>query len=82
MIKRRRCVSNSAALSALALTPSDRQEVDFYDRLPGKPWVRTPDSVEISGLHHNVLGGFLDVRPAIYASGSGKATFRAATGPG
>jgi xylan 1,4-beta-xylosidase len=55
---------------------NDRQEVDFYYRLPGKAWVRTPDSVEISGMHHNVLGGFLDVRPAIYASGSGKATFR------
>ena len=55
---------------------NDRQEVDFYYRLPGKPWVRTEDSVEISGMHHNVLGGFLDVRPAIYASGSGKATFR------
>jgi xylan 1,4-beta-xylosidase len=56
---------------------NDRQEVDFYYRLPNKPWTRTPDSVEISGLHHNVLGGFLDVRPALYASGSGKATFRA-----
>lgn len=55
---------------------NDRQEVDFYYRLPGKPWVRTPDSVEISGMHHNVLGGFLDVRPAIYSSGSGHATFR------
>jgi xylan 1,4-beta-xylosidase len=55
---------------------NDRQEVDFYYRLPGKAWVKTEDSVEISGMHHNVLGGFLDVRPAIYASGSGKATFR------
>jgi xylan 1,4-beta-xylosidase len=55
---------------------NDRQEVDFYYQLPGKPWTRTPDSVEISGMHHNVLGGFLDVRPAIYASGSAKATFR------
>jgi xylan 1,4-beta-xylosidase len=27
-------------------------------------------------MHHNVLGGFLDVRPAIYAGGSGKAKFR------
>jgi beta-xylosidase len=55
---------------------NDRQEIDFYYRLPGKPWVKTQDSAEISGMHHNVLGGFLDVRPAIYASGSGKATFR------
>lgn len=56
---------------------NDRQEIDYYYRLPGKPWVKTEDSVEISGMHHNVLGGFLDVRPAIYASGTGKAIFRA-----
>jgi len=56
---------------------NDRQEVDYYYRLPGKKWIKTEDSAEISGMHHNVLGGFLDVRPAIYASGSGKATFRA-----
>jgi beta-xylosidase len=55
---------------------NDNQEVDFYYRLPGKSWQRTPDSAEISGMHHNVLGGFLDVRPALYSCGSGKATFR------
>lgn len=32
------------------------------------------ESAEISGMHHNVIGGFLDVRPAVYACGSGKAT--------
>jgi beta-xylosidase len=56
---------------------NDRQEVDFYYRLPGQPWQRTESSAEVSGLHHNVLGGFLDVRPAIYACGQGQATFRA-----
>lgn len=55
---------------------NDRQEVDFYYRLPGKSWKRTQESAEISGMHHNVLGGFLDVRPAVYACGSGKATLR------
>jgi xylan 1,4-beta-xylosidase len=55
---------------------NDRQEVDFYFRLPGKSWQRTQESAEISGMDHNVLGGFLDVRPAIYACGSGKATLR------
>ncbi len=55
---------------------NDRQEVDFYFRVPGKPWQRTQESAEISGMHHNVIGGFLDVRPAIYACGSGKATLR------
>ncbi len=55
---------------------NDRQEVDFYFRIPGKPWQRTQESAEISGMDHNVLGGFLDVRPAVYACGSGKATLR------
>lgn len=56
---------------------NDRQEVDFYYKLPGKPWRRTEESAEISGMDHNVLGGFLDVRPALCAYGSGQATFRA-----
>jgi beta-xylosidase len=56
---------------------NDRQEIDFYYRLPGKPWRRTQESAEISGMDHNVLGGFLDVRPALCAYGGGQATFRA-----
>jgi len=55
---------------------NDRQEIDFYFRLPGQPWERTEESAEISGMHHNVLGGFLDVRPALSAWGTGNATFR------
>jgi xylan 1,4-beta-xylosidase len=55
---------------------NDRQEVDFYFRTPDRPWQRTQESAEISGMNHNALGGFLDVRPAIYACGSGKATLR------
>lgn len=53
-----------------------RQEVDFYFLVPGKPWRRIQASAEISGMDHNVLGGFLSVRPAIYACGSGEARFR------
>ena len=55
---------------------NDRQEIDFYYRLPGQPWRKAPESAEISGMQHNVLGGFLDVRPAVYACGSGMAIFR------
>ena len=55
---------------------NDRQEIDFYYRLPGQPWQKTPESAEISGMNHNVLNGFLDVRPALYTVGQGKATFR------
>jgi beta-xylosidase len=55
---------------------NDRQEVDFYYRLPGRAWQKTESSAEVSGLHHNVLGGFLDLRPAVYACGQGQASFR------
>ena len=55
---------------------NDRQEIDFYYRLPGREWRRTEESAEISGMDHNVLGGFLDVRPAVCAFGTGSATFR------
>lgn len=55
---------------------NDRQELDFYYRLPNGNWRRTQESAEISGMHHNVLGGFLDVRPALTSWGTGSATFR------
>jgi beta-xylosidase len=55
---------------------NDRQEVDFYYRLPGQAWIKTEESAEISGMNHNVLDGFLDVRPAVYAAGTGSAAFR------
>jgi beta-xylosidase len=52
------------------------QEVDFYYRLPGQDWKRTQESAEVASLNHNVLGGFLSLRPALYSCGSGKAVFR------
>ena len=55
---------------------NDRQEIDFYYRLPGAGWTRMEESAEIAGMNHNVLGGFLDVRPAVFAVGEGAATFR------
>ena len=55
---------------------NDRQEVDFYFRLYQQPWQCTEYSVEISGMHHNVLCGFLDVRPALSAWGNNNAIFR------
>jgi len=55
---------------------NDHQEVDFLYSLPGGQWTRARESTEVSGLRQNVLGGFLSLRPALYACGSGKAIFR------
>jgi len=68
-------VKASATRATLRIV-NDRQEVDFYYRLDGQPWKRFESTTEISGMQHNTLGGFLDVRPALYACGQGQATFR------
>jgi xylan 1,4-beta-xylosidase len=69
--------AEAGATRATLRIVNDRQEIDFYYRIPGQSWKKTPESAEVSGMQHNVLGGFLDLRPAVYAVGSGKATFRA-----
>jgi xylan 1,4-beta-xylosidase len=64
------------AIRATFRIVNDRQVVDFYYRLPGEDWKRTQESAEVASVNHNVLGGFLDLRPALYACASGKATFK------
>ena len=66
---------NNATRAKLRIV-NDHQEVDFYYQFPNQPWQRTEESAEISGMHHNVLGGFLDLRPALSSWGSAQAKFR------
>ncbi|MBT0671683.1 family 43 glycosylhydrolase [Novosphingobium profundi] len=42
----------------------------------GKTWQRFDRGMEVSGYHHNVRGGFLMLRPGLYAAGQGEARFR------
>lgn len=42
----------------------------------GRTWERFDRGMEVSGYHHNVRGGFLMLRPGLYAAGKGKARFR------
>lgn len=42
----------------------------------GRTWQRYDRGMEVSGYHHNVRGGFLMLRPGLYAAGPGAATFR------
>ena len=42
----------------------------------GKTWRRFDRGMEVSGYHHNVRGGFLMLRPGLYAAGPGAAKFR------
>ena len=42
----------------------------------GRTWRRFDRGMEVSGYHHNVRGGFLMLRPGLYAAGPGEARFR------
>ncbi|TNE63470.1 MAG: xylan 1,4-beta-xylosidase [Alphaproteobacteria bacterium] len=56
---------------------NDRNVVTFhYSHDGGKSWVQHPWQMEVSGMHHNVLGGFLSLKPAIYSAGDGAVRFR------
>ena len=42
----------------------------------GKTWVKFDREMEVSGYNHNLRGGFMMLRPGIYAAGTGEARFR------
>ncbi len=42
----------------------------------GTTWHRFDRGMEVSGYHHNVRGGFLMLRPGLYAAAPGEAKFR------
>lgn len=42
----------------------------------GRTWVRHPWQMEVSGLHHNVFGGFVSLRIALFSAGAGEVRAR------
>lgn len=50
--------------------------VDMYYSRDGKEWMKIENSLEVSGFHHNVLGGFLGMRIALCSIGDGTVAFR------
>lgn len=50
--------------------------VTFHYSHDGKDWTRHPWQMEVSGFHHNVFGGFLSLKVAIYCAGSGEVVVR------
>ncbi|UII26832.1 family 43 glycosylhydrolase [Fulvivirga maritima] len=50
--------------------------VDMYYSLDGKNWTKTENSAEVSGLHHNVLSGFMALRIGLVSMGKGKVIFK------
>jgi hypothetical protein len=51
---------------------NDRHIVSFFTSGDdGRTWQRFDRGMEVSGYHHNVRGGFLMLRPGLYAAGRG-----------
>lgn len=50
--------------------------VDMYYSTDGRDWKKIESSLEVSSLHHNVLGGFLSLRIGLCSMGSGSVRFR------
>ena len=50
--------------------------VTFHYSKDGHAWVKHPWQMEVSGYHHNVLGGFLSLKIGIYCLGAGETTLR------
>jgi len=50
--------------------------VSFHHSADGKQWTRHPWQMEVSGFHHNVFGGFLSLKIALFAAGHGEVRAR------
>jgi xylan 1,4-beta-xylosidase len=55
---------------------NNRHILTVHSSRDGTNWEKYPVQMEVSGYHHNVSGGFLALKPAIYAAGDGKVHFR------
>ena len=49
--------------------------VDMFYSLDGKEWFKIENSLNVSGLHHNVLSGFMSLRIGLCSVGEGSVTF-------
>ncbi len=58
------------------ITNDDNVITYHYSLDGGKTWVRHPTRMEVSGLNHNVFGGFLALRIGIFAAGADSVRLR------
>lgn len=47
-----------------------------YSHDDGQTWKQHPWQMEVSGLHHNVFGGFVSLRVALFSAGAGEVRIR------
>ncbi len=65
-----------ARSARVRLTNIDNVVTYHYSLDAGKTWTRHPTRMEVSGLNHNVFGGFMSLKIGIVATGSGSVRLR------
>ena len=50
--------------------------IDMYYSVDGNKWIKIENSAEVSGLHHNVLSGFLSLQIGLVSTGDGEVKFK------
>lgn len=50
--------------------------VDMFYSTDGVKWIKIENSLEVSGMNHNVLSGFLSLRIGLCSIGNGNVTFK------
>jgi xylan 1,4-beta-xylosidase len=68
--------ANSHGKRMLMRLKNDHHIISFHTSSDGVTWKRFDRGMEVSGYHHNVRGGFLMLKPGLYAAGSGEARFK------
>lgn len=73
---RGKLVSDIAQDNVYLRLVNDHHDLLCYYSLDGKEWKRMDFVTEISGYHHNILGGWGYLRPGLFAVGDGEVQFR------
>jgi xylan 1,4-beta-xylosidase len=60
----------------LRLTNHENVTTWYYSTDEGQSWTRHDTRMEVSGMHHNVFGGFLSLRIGLFATGEGAVRLR------
>ena len=55
---------------------NDHHIVTLWHSPDGEHWTKHWMQFEVSGYHHNVAGGFLSLRPTLFAAGTGEVRFK------
>lgn len=55
---------------------NDKNIVTFNYSRDGVAWIQHPWQMEVSGMHHNVFGGFLSLKVGVYSAGDGAVRMR------